>query len=102
MAELSRCLGVPQDDLTLELLIGLAEGAQQPALAHVRDRLRAVLRDIGKINELNRHLVENGLHFVEQNIEVLFGVGEADQLFYRPSRHEKRTSEVRRMVDRKV
>jgi len=102
MAELSRRLGVPQDDLSLDRLCGMVEEDQQAALTLVRARLRAVVDDIRKVNDINRHLIENGLQFLQENIQVLFSAGEEEQLFYRPARHERRTAEVRRLVDRKA
>ena len=101
MAHLSRQLGIPIDDLTLERVIELSEPEQASALQLVRDRLRSVVHDVRRMNELNRHLVENGLRFVEENIAVLFGVGE-EGLFYRQPRKAKRPSEVRRLIDRKA
>lgn len=72
-ADIANVLNKDVTTLKLVNLIGMLEGrpAEQKALAESHDRLQAAVKELQRVNEQNRELLQNALEMVEFEMNLL-------------------------------
>ena len=64
MAELSKKMDIPADDITLQAVVDICPAAFLGALKRVRTELTNIIKEQVSINELNRRLLESRLEYI--------------------------------------
>ena len=103
MAAIQRMVAGQDLPLQIANIIALSAPPFADKLHSAYTRFRDVLQTLVTFNDQNRKLVESGLFFVEQNLQVYFDLAK-DEPFYQPQAHhaQRRPTEVRRLFDRKA
>lgn len=103
LQKMAAASGRKREDLTLSLLIELAQPQQQVALKQIQERLERVIGELKEVNALNTRLAEKALFFVNCNINLLTqNVADAN---YGPQHAQAQpvNGPIKRlMIDRKV
>ena len=100
VCELAEGLGIPQQEITIDLLMEHGSQLHKKRLMELKSLLNRYIADQKRINELNSKLLSNYLDYIEFTLNLLTG---ADQgLLYHQKDKGQAAGVKRNLFDKKV